>query len=408
MARLRGDLHRDAASSRLFVVDDQSTLTSRASFAAVRSLEGIKRGDKDQQSRQDRKRRNIRRAFAGFGIAVLGLALEAEVMTPRVVAYESGVPASAYQPVGIDSIGYAPTANAPLSAERTQTLVGYAKIEKLNVSEDLNGKGTYETYGQHLASLQLNATIYTKSEVKLGDKVLPEFNVLWAQDTAEFNTSKPSTVSFKSSINTITRFALDGRYVIALPTMPISQSEVSGRGGITEYMSNYYYTYETRPVSYSPGTSIYLAMNIAGQKEPVVQFDYAVGKNPKTGSIKDFDDMTLLLTKGPTQGYFNVTANYGPAQLVFGGPGQGDIAIFNQAEASIALYFKKDGEYLPLTVTGSGSSQAAVVTTEKAYNIMLMPSNYRYEVVTGNSYSQKVPHGNAPMAPLLEELNKRA
>lgn len=337
------------------------------------------------------------------------------------IPYKSDVPTRDYQPVGISSLGVeSPPCNCTSSAS-AQNIVGYAQIDRINVSKDLTTSGRYVIPGEHTASLQLNADLQiSTNEVTAQYAYMDRSRLitLYVQDVMEINTTN-SQIRFTDNIWPVSSVLTNEHTAAPISsTIPNLLNEgIRGDGAVTgsskHLLDVSYDSDETAPIRYKGGINIYLEMStgMVGNR-PVIQFGYALGNN-KTGAASssqvvmydtvDFDNVTgafssQFVVSGPNS-YLKQSA---PASLVFGGAFDSHIAIFGNTRVSeMGLYGQSViGGYFPLNEISPGDISG---TGERAYNIRMVPSKNSYpEIENGNDGSSSATvYVNMPLPLLL-------
>jgi len=292
-------------------------------------------------------------------------------------------------PVGIASYGLYNNLNASVKTYQIKTdeVVGIANISAIKAYNATPPKNVSK-YG---ASLQLNVMMngYNEQDKKL---------TYWLQDVVDFNTSDNNF------------YLADNIWNSSLPRA--NMTEVIGMGNLstsnyTTYNQKFYvYTYPKYYMNYSLPLSVRLIIKVNGNK---ISFGYQILKNdfcnfyPNSFTCRDeylnatpqsaifYDNVTipnlnnysiLVTPYYYTPSTLTNSSNYYDAELIFGGESNGENTTFSSMNATLSLYYNKDGALEEFPSYYSFGRD----TAESAYNLntLIMNETGRVEIGTLN------------------------
>jgi len=292
-------------------------------------------------------------------------------------------------PIGIASYGLYNNLNASVKTYQIKTdeVVGTANISAIKAYNATPPKNVSK-YG---ASLQLNVVMngYNEQDKKL---------TYWLQDVVHFNTSDNNF------------YLADNIWNYSSPKA--NMTGVIGRGNLSTYNHTtynqkvYVYAYPKYYMNYSLPLSVRLIIETKGNE---ISFGYQILKNDfcnfYPNSFTCLDEY-LNATPQSTIFYDNVTvpnlnnysilvtpyyytpstltnsSNYYDAELIFGGESNGENTTFSSMNATLSLYYNKDGALEEFPSYYSFGRD----TAESAYNLntLIMNGTGRVEIGTLN------------------------
>ena len=227
----------------------------------------------------------------------------------------------------------------------TNSVLGFVNITSLLAYNSSARNLQVPLYG---ASLQLNVMLVANSTNGA--------YYFWLQNVADFITNESQFFFGDNVWNT---------------TFPFSGvSNITGRGNVystnTPLYHSSYYAYSTNIMNYTLPLSFYLIINesynISGVK---VSFGYVILQNgkllppnpvfydnvfiPVSGIISASIVVANQTTPNITVGLTTYIGNYLDAELVWGGFSNGEITTFIKMSSLLALYYMKDGNWVPFS-----------------------------------------------------------
>lgn len=314
-----------------------------------------------------------------------------------------------------------------------QSIEGFAKISEINVKNDLTSNGKWILAGQHLASLQLNATISVFSSDKRNPKYFATY-LYWIQNVMQINTAN-NTLSFSSSVWPSQSYSFVNMGNGTLSTnqfaSTVSDGQIRGKGTVTGVQPSY--MYDTQPIHLDErNISVYLGMSTSYKSEnPVLKFSYALLSGDKVKYEAVYDSVKFInsainsarygaqnmVIQGSTISVGNYVipsdytsgiqlTSYNTADLVLVGPYDSEIAMFGKTSIpQMGIYGAYyDSPYVTLNALvapGTGD----ISTAERAWGIRLNGPVANISSGAGSPECQNCVVAPEPMPALLRKEN---